>query len=106
MEKTEIENVAETCATKWAKPIIEKGETNYDFWRECYESSKECAEKIHDRDIELFKKFITDYTYIPYEGDVIDGEPEALTYIKWCQKRLSVANEIINMFDEFMKSFK
>ena len=52
--------------------------------------------------IEKACEWITEHIDIPYEGRMIDGEPEAADYIEWAKERLKCAEEITEAFRKAM----
>ena len=53
--------------------------------------------------IERACKWITEHIDIPYEGRMIDGEPEAADYIEWAKERLKCAEEVAEAFRKAME---
>ena len=48
-------------------------------------------------------EWIKEHIDIPYEGRMIDGEPEAGDYIEWAKERLKGAEEIAEAFRKAME---
>lgn len=53
--------------------------------------------------IEKACQWITEHIDIPYEGRMIDGEPEAADYIEWAKERLRCAEEVAEAFRKAME---
>ena len=53
--------------------------------------------------IEKACKWIKEHIDIPYEGRMIDGEPEAADYIEWAKERLKCAEEVAEAFRKAME---
>ena len=48
-------------------------------------------------------EWIKEHIDIPYEGRMIDGEPEAADYIEWAKERLKCAEEVAEAFRKSME---
>ena len=48
-------------------------------------------------------EWIKEHIDIPYEGRMIDGEPEAADYIEWAKERLRCAEEVAEAFRKAME---
>ena len=48
-------------------------------------------------------EWIKEHIDIPYEGRMIDGEPEAVDYIEWAKQRLRCAEEVAEAFRKAME---
>ena len=53
--------------------------------------------------IEKACQWITEHIDIPYEGRMIDGEPEAADYIEWAKERLRCAEEVAEAYRKAME---
>lgn len=63
------------------------------------EAFEEGAEWMIDKAYEWVKEHI----YIPYEGKMINGEPDATDYIEWTKERLRYAEEVAQDFRKAME---
>ena len=48
-------------------------------------------------------EWIKEHIDIPYEGKMIDGEPEVSDYIEWTKERLRCAEEVAESFRKAME---
>ena len=85
MEKTKLQFLEESLSEAMIK-----------IYREAMLRQKKV---IIDKACEWIKEHID----IPYEGRMIDGEPEAADYIEWAKERLKCAEEVAEAFRKAME---
>ena len=56
-----------------------------------------------DSMIERFAEWLLIHIDIPYEGCMIDGQPEAGDYAEWALERLKHAEAIVGQFRQYME---
>jgi hypothetical protein len=75
-------------------------QSNHRYDEKSFKEAVEWADKtMVDKACEWIKEHID----IPYEGRMIDGEPEAADYIEWAKERLRCAEEVAEAFRKAME---
>ena len=92
--REEIEKQAEITVFHWDEP------QEQNKFQDGFIEGAKWADKTM---IEKACEWITEHIDIPYEGRMIDGEPEAADYIKWAKERLKCAEEVAEAFRKAME---
>ena len=75
-------------------------QSNHRYDEKTFKEAVEWADKtMIDKACEWIKEHID----LPYEGRMIDGEPEAADYIEWAKQRLKCAEEVAEAFRKAME---
>lgn len=87
----------EQLAENYRQPF--RGAGNHITSMDIREAYKDGAQGMLERACEWIKEHID----IPYEGRIIDGQPHAMDYIEWAEKRIEYANAVADAFKKTME---